>query len=201
MSDDARYVEVIEFRRGEAIFREGDPGGCMFLIQSGRIGIYTNYGTDEETLLTELNEGSFFGEMGMVRGFPRSATAVALENHTGVITVTWPTLGNYFKESPAKIVAIMQQMANRIGELSDNYIEACGVVTELLDEHNQIVSTYSKLHKYTSNLEEQLLRNGKSIQRTPAEVRWQSFLDSKDPHDPKYRKFVDTYTKHRSPRP
>lgn len=84
--------------------------------------------------MTELGEGSFFGEMGMVRGFPRSATAVAQESGTEVAVITWETLGRYFQEKPAKVVQMMQQMGKRINELSDSYVEACGAVATLYEQ-------------------------------------------------------------------
>ncbi|MBR4211103.1 MAG: cyclic nucleotide-binding domain-containing protein [Oscillibacter sp.] len=122
------------FPQGGVIFREGSRSTCMYYVRSGRVGIYSGYGTDGAKLLTTLEPGTFFGEMGMVRGFPRSATAVALAPNTEIETVTWETLSGYFRTEPAKVVGIMQQMANRIAELTDDYIGACGEITRLLEE-------------------------------------------------------------------
>ncbi len=137
MEDKSQYVEILNFNKGETIFREGNPGGCMYEVQAGRVGIVANYGTENVTVLTELREGAFFGEMGMVRGFPRSATAVALDHRTSVSVITWDTMGFYFKDSPSKVVGIMQQMSTRINELSDDYLDACGAVTELLERQDK----------------------------------------------------------------
>ena len=43
-----------EFKNGDVIFRQGDPGDCMYDIFSGRVGIYTAYGAPEEKLIAEL---------------------------------------------------------------------------------------------------------------------------------------------------
>ena len=69
---------VLILKRTEIIFNEGDKSDRMYDIRHGRVGIYANYGTKEEKLLTELTKDQFFGEMGIIEGYPRSATAVAL---------------------------------------------------------------------------------------------------------------------------
>ncbi len=131
MGDKVIYVEQLNFSLNEVIFREGSPGGCMFSVDAGCVGIFSDYGA-QQRLLKKLGPGSYFGEMGMVRGLPRSATAVSLDVSTTVSVINWDTLGLYFKDSPAKVVGIMQQLGQRVHELSDDYIEACGVITDLV---------------------------------------------------------------------
>ena len=72
-------MNTLTLHSGEIIFRQKDFAESMFDIVSGKVGIFSNYGTDTETKITELGEGQTFGEMGMIEYFPRSATAVALE--------------------------------------------------------------------------------------------------------------------------
>ena len=131
MDEQKNYIETQLFRKRQVIFREGDMESCMYVVDEGRVAIVANYGEPGEKVLTEIDAGGFFGEMGMVRGFPRSATAIALESDTRISTVTWETLSFYFKQSPAKVVGIMQQMSHRIESLSIDFINACGAVEEL----------------------------------------------------------------------
>ena len=76
------------YQKGEFIFKQGEYASCMYDICQGKVGIIANYGEDGEKTLTELGEGASFGEMGMLEGYPRSATAVALEDGTEVRVVT-----------------------------------------------------------------------------------------------------------------
>ena len=133
------------YPQGGVIFREGSLSNCMYYVRFGKVGIYSQYGTPQEKLLTVLEAGSFFGEMGLVRGYPRSATAVAMVPGTGVSIVTWQTFGYYFRAEPGKVVGIMQQMANRIAELSDDYIGACGEITRLVEERNGLRAETARL--------------------------------------------------------
>ena len=73
---------VLILKRNEIIFNQGDKSDCMYDIRVGTVGIYANYGTKEEKLLTELTKDQFFGEMGIIEGYPRSATAVAMGDMT-----------------------------------------------------------------------------------------------------------------------
>lgn len=66
------------YKNGELIFRQGEMGSCMYVIQSGKVGIYLNYGEADQAKLTELSAGQFMGEMGLLDKLPRSATAVSL---------------------------------------------------------------------------------------------------------------------------
>lgn len=63
-----------EFPRGTVLFREGEPGRDMFVVHEGRVRI-TKSAAGQETLLSELGPGEFFGEMSILSGNPRSATA------------------------------------------------------------------------------------------------------------------------------
>ena len=126
-------METKTFKKGEVIFKQGDLFDCMYDILWGEVGIYANYGTPEEKLLTTLETERFFGEMGMIEGRLRSATAVALEKDTRLKVITPESFDAYFKESPAKVLLIMQNLSNRIRELTHDYLEACQTVTESVE--------------------------------------------------------------------
>ena len=79
-----RKRDIQTYKKGQVIFKEGDKAECMYDIRWGSVGIYANYGTKEEKLLTKLSTEEFFGEMGLIDDQPRSATAVALEKDTRV---------------------------------------------------------------------------------------------------------------------
>lgn len=124
------------YKKGEVIFKEGDFELCMYDIYSGKVGIYANYGTPAQKLLTTLAAEDFFGEMGLIDAFPRSATAVALED-AQVAVIDDDNFNTYFKERPAKIVLIMQHMSARMRELTKDYMEACGTIAEYLEAEEQ----------------------------------------------------------------
>lgn len=75
------------FRRGEVIFHLGDPGDALFVIISGDVKISLPSETGEEAILATLGSGAVFGELALLDGAPRSASATAL---TATETVVLP---------------------------------------------------------------------------------------------------------------
>ncbi|HSB19915.1 MAG TPA: Crp/Fnr family transcriptional regulator [Anaeromyxobacteraceae bacterium] len=67
-----------EFPVGAVIFEEGDPGSRMYVIQGGRVLVVKSVG-GRSLALASLGPGDFFGEMALLEGQPRSATAVVAE--------------------------------------------------------------------------------------------------------------------------
>ena len=66
------------FRRGEVIFHIGDPGDALFVIVSGEVKISLPSETGDEAILATLRDGDVFGELALLDGAPRSASASAL---------------------------------------------------------------------------------------------------------------------------
>ncbi|MGP1675393.1 MAG: Crp/Fnr family transcriptional regulator [Candidatus Limnocylindrales bacterium] len=68
------------FRKGETIFHQDDPGDALFIVAAGqvKITIPPDDGSDP-AILTTIGPGGFFGELALLDGAPRSATAVALD--------------------------------------------------------------------------------------------------------------------------
>jgi CRP-like cAMP-binding protein len=75
-SPEARYSR--NFRPGEVIFREGDLGRTMFVVRAGQVRITRQVRGGERTFAL-LGTGEFFGEMAVLSGRPRTATATAVD--------------------------------------------------------------------------------------------------------------------------
>ena len=153
------------FDRGAVIFREGDPGDCMYELENGGIGIYHDYGGPNEKQIAALYNSSdikVFGEMGLLEHAPRSATAVVLEKDTILTRVSEADFNAYFEKNPVKVLDLMQQMCSRLRRTTQDYIDATHTVYDtvetekkgdvksksLLDKLNELCEFYSNYNPY-----------------------------------------------------
>lgn len=74
----AASMRTRRFRRGEVIFHVGDPGDALFVIITGEVKISLPSETGDEAILATLRPGEFFGELALLDGAPRSASASAM---------------------------------------------------------------------------------------------------------------------------
>lgn len=66
--------------RNTRLFRQGDMGDAMYLIESGRVRISIRDHDKKDLVLAELAQGDFFGEMSLIDGRQRSADAHVIED-------------------------------------------------------------------------------------------------------------------------
>ena len=73
------------FAAGEIIFKEGEPGKEMHIIQTGAVVVLKNIGDSDSVILARLVKGDFFGEMSILGDEKRSATIKAVEDTTTIV--------------------------------------------------------------------------------------------------------------------
>lgn len=72
-------LDTLDCQAGQPLFRAGDAGDAMYLIERGKVQISMKSIGGEDLILAVLNRGDFFGEMAIIDEKPRSANATALE--------------------------------------------------------------------------------------------------------------------------
>ncbi len=102
---------------GSVLFREGDAGDSMLIVTAGRIRVSTRDASGREHTFAVYGDGEFFGEMGVLTGEPRTATATA-ENDSGVLVLRKEGFDAFLQEHPIvmrtmlKVIAQRQMQAN-----------------------------------------------------------------------------------------
>ena len=128
-------VENVEtYSKGQIIFKQGEVGKCMYMVHGGIIGIYSNYGKDNEVKLTELFPVECFGEMGMISDETRSATAVALTDDTTVEIIKVDDLKDLISTYPVKVDMILRHLSHRLRNLTYDYFTTCKDLYELYNK-------------------------------------------------------------------
>ncbi len=71
-------LESLDCKAGTFLFRTGDEGDAMYIIEHGKVRICVRATDGHEVTLTELKRGDFFGEMALLSGRPRQSDVTAL---------------------------------------------------------------------------------------------------------------------------
>jgi CRP/FNR family cyclic AMP-dependent transcriptional regulator len=115
-----RQHEIQTFKDGEIVVREGDQTSEMFVIRKGQIEILKHV-AGHDVRLAVLDRGSFFGEMSLLEGLPRSATARAVGD-TALLVLRPGSLLLQIRRDPTFAFELLQQMSGRIRELNDKLV-------------------------------------------------------------------------------
>lgn len=107
------------FSKGTILFREGDPGKDMFIIQSGKVQVKKNVG-GEEKVLAELASGEFFGEMALLEGLNRSATVEVTED-SRILVISPDTFQGLLKSNAEIALKMLKKMASRLRALDEHF--------------------------------------------------------------------------------
>jgi CRP/FNR family transcriptional regulator, cyclic AMP receptor protein len=101
-----------EFRAGDVLFREGERGEDMYVIQSGLVQIVKRVGEEERALAT-LGRGEFLGEMAILNGKPRTATAMVLED-AKCLVIDALTLEQMIANNAEIALRLVKKLARRL---------------------------------------------------------------------------------------
>jgi len=109
----AAAAQARTLRRGDVLFREGDAGDELFVVESGRIAIANKSFDGRESVFALMEAGDVFGEMSLFDGQGRSAEARALET-SEVYAVPFEPLRELFREKPELLWPVVALLAQRI---------------------------------------------------------------------------------------
>ena len=101
-----------DFRAGDVLFREGERGEEMYVIQSGVVQILKTVG-NEERPLAALGRGEFVGEMALLNDKPRTATAIVLED-AKCLVIDRATLEQMITSSAEIALRLVKKLSRRL---------------------------------------------------------------------------------------
>lgn len=124
MTDEAELA-VLTYRRGQAVFKEGDAGTSAYIIENGSIEIWRDGPDGDRIVFATLGPGTVFGELALIRPAPRNANATA-KDVTTLIVVPKFVLDKQMKKTDAFIRKMMLALIDIIRRQSDRIDELEG---------------------------------------------------------------------------
>lgn len=110
------------YRRNEVIFHEGDPGESLHVVVAGRVKITRESMEGDEAIVAIIGPGDTFGELVLLDGAVRSATATAIEA-TETLTMTRAAFSSLVDASDPFRWQLLGGIAHRLRRLTDQLAE------------------------------------------------------------------------------
>jgi CRP/FNR family transcriptional regulator, cyclic AMP receptor protein len=104
---------INEYDVADVIFEEGSTGRELYVVLEGSIDIVKDNGGSRTTIVT-LGKGEFFGEMAVIDGSARSATAIAAAPNTKVMRINHARFVYLVSQQPAFALMIMDALSKRL---------------------------------------------------------------------------------------
>jgi CRP/FNR family cyclic AMP-dependent transcriptional regulator len=109
------------YRKGTTIFHKDQSGDALYIIESGRVRIFLPAEGGEELTLPPLGPGEVFGDMALLDGRPRSASADAFED-TVAYTLARDEFQRHLSATPRLASAVIELLSTRLRHLME-YME------------------------------------------------------------------------------
>ncbi len=106
-------LESLDCKTGAVLFRAGDEGDAMYLIEEGKVRICMRAKDGHEVTLTELERGDFFGEMALLDGKRRSADARVAED-ARLAVLSREHFLSFMRSNPNVALEMLTAFANRL---------------------------------------------------------------------------------------
>lgn len=98
---------------GSVLFQKGEAGNAMYLIEGGRVRIHLRDDDGEEVTLAELAGGDFFGEMAILDGKSRSASATVIEE-ARLAVLSREHFHEYVRRNPNLALEMLSAITERL---------------------------------------------------------------------------------------
>jgi uncharacterized membrane protein len=111
----AERVDTISKPAGTALFSIGDPGDSLYIVRAGEVEIFFKNDTGERILLETAVTGDFFGEISLLDGGPRTASARVTKDLQAVV-VDRGDLDEFLRVRPAAAMELLTAAGRRLRE-------------------------------------------------------------------------------------
>ncbi|MBI4322728.1 MAG: cyclic nucleotide-binding domain-containing protein [Candidatus Omnitrophica bacterium] len=108
----AERSRLVEYKKGETIYREGDRAEALYIIASGRLQVFT-VTNGQKQLYTVLHNGDTFGEISLLTGETHSATVEAL-NDTLVLELQKRDFEDLINQIPSLVLHLSRVLSKRL---------------------------------------------------------------------------------------
>jgi CRP/FNR family transcriptional regulator, cyclic AMP receptor protein len=132
----ARACRQRQMPKGSVVFFQSDPAESLFLVLSGCIAIFLNSPDGRELVISEARTGDYFGELSLLTGLPRSASATAREK-SELLVIPAAAFQEVMENQPSIVQYLLKITALRLTASTEResalaFLDAAGRVVRYL---------------------------------------------------------------------
>ena len=115
----AKEMETLDFRKGEIVFNEGEPGDSLYIVTSGKIKVGRRAADGRQNLIAVMGPSDMLGELSLFDPGPRTATATAVVD-TRVARLRKQALRPWLANRPEIAEQLLRVLARRLRRTNDS---------------------------------------------------------------------------------
>ncbi len=112
LRDMRRFVR--RFARGQTIFRQGEPGSCLYIVTQGAVEVRKADAPEDAPPLRRVEAGEALGEIALLEGGVRTASAIAAADPTELAEIDKARFVYLVSQQPAFALTLMRGLARRL---------------------------------------------------------------------------------------
>jgi len=136
------------------MFVYGDPGDSAYIIRSGVVEIYSKNDTGERLILETARVGDFFGEISLLDGGPRTASAVVIEDLEAIL-VDRGDLEEFLRICPAAAMHLLAASGRRVRETAKllRHSVSRDINEDIEDKRTRVLKIADWISEFSGSLE------------------------------------------------
>jgi CRP/FNR family transcriptional regulator, cyclic AMP receptor protein len=114
----AALLRETHYPKNSMVFHEGESGESLLLIMKGKVKVVLLGDEGQETILSIMTEGSFFGELSVIDSSRRSASVITLE-HSTFLQMTGDAFLSALRTDPNIAMKVLKNLSARVRDLTE----------------------------------------------------------------------------------
>ena len=150
----AKQMETVTFAAGTTLFHRGDPGDSLYVVRSGEVEIFFKNDTGERFLLETARAGDFFGEVSLLDGGPRTASAVCTKD-VEAVEVDREDLAELVRIRPGAAMELLTATGRRLRETNEALRRTASrnVNVETEDKRSRVMKIADWISEFSGSLD------------------------------------------------
>jgi CRP/FNR family transcriptional regulator, cyclic AMP receptor protein len=150
----AERVDTVKYAAGTSLFHRGDPGDSLYIVRSGTVEIFFKNDTGERMLLETATPGHFFGEISLLDGGARTASALAVTDVEAVV-VDRGDLAELIRLKPDAAMELLTATGRRLRETNEKlrHTASRNVNEETEDKRTKVMKAADWISEFSGSLD------------------------------------------------